>query len=228
MNNKTNIFRSELLAGRTVFDWIFLLLGVLVQIIVFAFQPDNMVAVVSGIAGIISVILCAQGKITTFIFGFLQILTYMYLCILERLYAEVAINMFYFLSQIVAVFVWLKNYGINISNSAQLRTHKLNPKLFLLLLSVSLLLSVVVGWMLSVYTNDSQPWLDSFTTVPAIFAQILLMLAYREQWLLWLLVDVLSAVMWANAGNWCMFAQYVFWCANCWYGYRQWTRLNKQ
>lgn len=224
MKEKNDILRSELFAGRSVFDWIFLVFGVFVQIIVFVIQPENPIAVVSGIAGIISVILCAQGKITTFIFGFLQILTYMYLCVVERLYGEVVINIFYFCSQIVAIFVWRKNYHITTSDSAELRPRSLSVTWLLLIVLLSVVLSVITGWFLSVYTNDSQPWLDAFTTIPAIFAQLLLMLAYREQWLLWLIVDILSAVMWLNASNWCLFAQYVFWCTNCLYGYLRWGR----
>ena len=49
-------------------------------------------------------------------------------------------------------------------------------------------------------------------------------MAFREQWYLWLMVDVLTMVMWVRAENYCMAAQYAFWCANCVYGYIQWTK----
>ena len=85
-------------------------------------------------------------------------------------------------------------------------------------------LSTFAGWLLHLYTDDPQPYLDAFTTVPAILAQILMVMAYREQWYLWLMVDVLAMVMWMRAENYCMAAQYAFWCANCVYGYIQWTK----
>ena len=87
-----------------------------------------------------------------------------------------------------------------------------------------MLLSLLVGWLLQRCTDDPQPYLDAFTTVPAIVAQILMVLAFREQWYIWMLVDVLALIMWLRAGNYCMAAQYFFWCANCVYGYVQWTR----
>jgi nicotinamide mononucleotide transporter len=89
------------------------------------------------------------------------------------------------------------------------------------------LMSVLTGWLLQRYTDDPQPYLDAFTTVPAIAAQILMVMAYREQWYLWLMVDVLALVMWLRAENYCMAAQYAFWCANCIYGYVQWTKSMK-
>ena len=84
--------------------------------------------------------------------------------------------------------------------------------------------SLLIGWLLGQYTDDPQPYLDAFTTVPAIVAQILMVMAYREQWYLWLIVDVLAMIMWLRAENYCMAAQYAFWCANCVYGYIQWTK----
>jgi nicotinamide mononucleotide transporter len=84
--------------------------------------------------------------------------------------------------------------------------------------------SILVGWALKQYTDDPQPYLDAFTTVPALVAQILMVLAYREQWYIWIMVDVLAVVMWLRAENYCMATQYVFWCANCIYGYLKWTR----
>ena len=51
-----------------------------------------------------------------------------------------------------------------------------------------------------------------------------MMLAYREQWYLWLFVDVLSCMMWLLAGNYCMTALYAFWCLNCIFGYIRWTK----
>ena len=74
------------------------------------------------------------------------------------------------------------------------------------------------------FTNDTQPYLDAFTTIPALVAQILMILVYREQWYIWLVVDLLATVMWIQAENYCMAAQYAFWCLNCIYGYVHWTR----
>ena len=219
--------RAEFVAGRNLFDWLFLGAGIVVQIVVFIIQQENPIAVVSGIAGIISVILCAQGKISTFFFGFLQICTYLYLSLMEKLYGEVGVNVFYFLSQIYAIVVWAKAYRITEDRSAELKPRKLTVLQIVIVLISVIIVSAVVGWLLKTYTDDTQPWLDAFTTIPALYAQILLMLAYREQWALWLVVDVLSAIMWARAGNWCLFAQYVFWCANCVYGWYKWTTKSR-
>lgn len=185
-------------------------------------MPDTPWSLISGLLGICSVVLSAQGNILTFVFGFGQVATYTYLCVREQFYAEIALNIYYFVTMIYGVYVWKKR--LQTDSSLQIQTRQLRGKsLPLLLLSVTAL-SVLVGWFLQVYTDDPQPYLDAFTTVPALVAQILMILAYREQWYIWMMVDVLALVMWLRAGNYCMAAQYFFWCANCIYGYVEWTR----
>ncbi len=204
--------------------WLFLATGVLVQVITFCLMPHSPWALVSGILGICSVVLGAQGNILTFVFGFAQVVTYTYLCVVERFYAEIAINIYYFFTMIYGVYCWRKRLS---DNTLQVQTRRLSRNIFPLLSVAIVLMSVLTGWLLQRYTDDPQPYLDAFTTVPAIAAQILMVMAYREQWYLWLMVDVLALVMWLRAENYCMAAQYAFWCANCIYGYVQWTKSMK-
>ena len=205
--------------------WLFLATGVLVQVITFYLMPHNLWALVSGILGICSVVLGAQGNILTFVFGFAQVVTYTYLCAVERFYAEIAINIYYFITMIYGVYCWRNRLS---DNTLQVQTRCLSRNVFPLLGVAIILMSVLTGWLLQRYTDDPQPYLDAFTTVPAIVAQVLMVLAYREQWYLWLAVDILAVVMWIRAENYCMAAQYAFWCANCIYGYVQWTKSLKK
>lgn len=201
--------------------WIFLILGLLVQVLTFVLMPDNPISLVSGMLGICSVVLGAQGNILTFVFGFAQVATYTYLCCIERFYAEIAINIYYFITMIYGVYCWRNRLS---NNSLQVQTRRLSIKLLAWGMLLIALFSWLTGWLLARFTDDPQPYMDAFTTVPAIAAQLLMVLAYREQWYLWLVVDVLAVVMWLRAENYCMAAQYVFWCVNCIYGYIQWTR----
>jgi nicotinamide mononucleotide transporter len=205
--------------------WTFLVLGLLIQVFTFVFLPDdNPWSLVSGLLGVCSVVLGAQGNILTFVFGFAQVATYTYLCCLERFYAEIAMNVYYFITMVYGVYCWHNRLS---NNSLQVQTRRLSSSLLLLLSIVLLLLSIFTGWLLNNYTDDPQPYMDAFTTIPAIAAQLLMILAYREQWYLWLVVDILAVIMWLRAENYCMAVQYAFWCANCIYGFKQWSQLSK-
>ena len=85
--------------------------------------------------------------------------------------------------------------------------------------------AIGVGWLLHGFTDDSQPYMDAITTVVSVAAQVMLVMAIRQQWWLWLFVDILNVAMWGIAGNWSMVAQYSFWCINCVYGIVRWKDL---
>lgn len=206
--------------------WIFLAVGLLLQVLTFSLMPATPLSLLSGMLGVCSVVLGAQGNILTFLFGFAQVATYTYLCCVERFYAEIAMNAYYFFTMIYGVYCWRKY--LKKEDGMNIQTRTMPPYMLAILTLVVLILSAAVGWGLAHYTDDSQPYLDAFTTVPALVAQILMVLVFREQWYLWLLVDVLATVMWLRAGNYCMAAQYAFWCANCVYGYVQWTKALKK
>lgn len=209
------------------FDIIFLISGLIVQVLVFWLAPTHWLSLVSGLLGIISVILCSQGNIWTFAFGFGQILTYSGLCWMERFYAGLAMNAFYFLSQIYGIFAWRKrlNNPDNIQDPTII-PRSLSIRWFAILCVILAVVSLGVGWLLARCTDDSQPYLDATTTVVSVVAQVMLVMAIRQQWWLWLFVDLLFIVMWIIAGNWSMVAQYSFWCANCVYGMLRWRTLS--
>lgn len=229
----SNRFYTEFIEGRKLSDWLFLCTGLLLQVVAYcwmcwfpiegASQP-NPWSLVSGLFGIVSIVLCSQGKVSTFFVGFVQIITYTWLCWLERFYAGIAMNVFYFGSQIYGIFVWRNRYSEQANPSVQTRTLSLRWLAFWV--GVVLAVSCLIGWVLS-HFDDSQPYLDAFTTVPAIFAQILMVTAYRQHWYFWLAIDLVYIVMWSRAGDACMVMQYAFWCLNCLYGLHNWYKLEK-
>lgn len=204
------------------FDIAFLVIGLIVQVLTYWLAPTHPMALVSGLLGITSVILCSQGNIWTFVFGFGQILTYSYLCYLERFYAGLAMNAFYFLSQIYGIYAWRR---LRTGESAIISPRSLPIKSFVIVCAGVAVVAAGVGWMLAQYTDDTQPYMDALTTVVSVVAQVMLVMAIRQQWWLWLVVDVLFVAMWVMAGNWSMVMQYGFWCVNCVYGLIRWRRL---
>ena len=204
------------------FDIGFLVSGLIVQVVVYWLAPTHWLSLVSGLLGITSVILCSQGNIWTFAFGFGQILTYSGLCWIERFYAGLLMNAFYFLSQIYGIYAWQRQ---RTGDSVVIVPRSLQLNRFVLLCTIVAVVSVGVGGLLNRYTDDPQPYLDAVTTVVSIVAQVMLVMAIRQQWWLWLFVDVLFVAMWIMAGNWSMVAQYGFWCINCVYGMLRWKDL---
>lgn len=190
----------------------FILTGIATQVATYAFTEDSFLSLVSGIAGVISVVLCSQRKLSFYFWGFLQIGTFMAICINEHLYGKLFENGFYLITMIGGLLMWKRN-----EQHHTIGTRTLN-KLTLLLVVIQSLFAVLVVETVLTSIGGEQPFMDSFTTIFAIVAQLLMIYRYRESWLFWLVVDIACIIMWYNEGNWCMTAQYIFWTMNCIYG----------
>ena len=64
--------KNEFWNGYTLFEKLFLVSMVLLQIIVYCFVPDTPIGIICGITGCICVVLTAKGKISSYIFNFIH------------------------------------------------------------------------------------------------------------------------------------------------------------
>ncbi|MBQ0014737.1 MAG: nicotinamide mononucleotide transporter [Oscillospiraceae bacterium] len=229
MNKVGNFLRAEFITGKSVKNWLFLAIGLLLQMVAIIYgyitgTPDGIVSIISAVAGIVSVVLCAEGKISFYIFGYIQLLTYTFgVAIPNHLYGEIYENIFYFATMIYGTYVWFKNYEITDDGGAKIVGKKLTRSGNIITYTAMIIGTAVLALVLS-KTNDPVPFFDAITTVPAFIAQILLMLGYREQWVGWIVEDITSVVMFAILGNWVMLMMYIFWTINCIYGWYMWSK----
>ena len=226
MENIKERLSSEFLKGYSLFDRLFLIGMLLLQIIVFILHPDSLIGIISGISGIISVVLCAKGKISFYYIGFVQTISYLFLAWDNRFYGEVIENIFYLVTMVWGIFIWQKSLTKTSDGSTQVIVKKFTMSQWILSIIGTTVATIIMGyWLNSI--SSSQPYTDAATNIFAIFAQLLMIKRYKEQWIWWLLIDVLCIKMWFVAGNWSMVAMYIAWTINCIYGWYNWSKLNK-
>ena len=212
--------------GYNTFEKLFLLFMVALQVVVFCIMPDTPLNIMAGIAGVISVVLCAKGKVAFYFIGFVQTISYLFLAWQNCFYGEVLENIFYLVTMVWGIFVWKKNSVQNEDGTEDVAAKKFTPVQWIASIVGTAIATVVMGyWLKSI--GSAQAYTDAATNVLAIFAQLLMVRRYREQWIWWLIIDLLCIKMWFVAGNWSMVAMYVAWTANCVYGWCNWSKLNK-
>ena len=227
MEKIKDIINKEFINGYSTFDRVFMLSMLVLQIIVFCIVPDSLISIIAGISGVISVVLCAKGKISFYFIGFVQTISYLLLSWDNRFYGEVLENLFYLVTMVWGIFVWKKNLEEKEDGSQNVIAKKFTPMQWLLSIIGSIIATILMGYWLE-YIGSAQAYTDAATNILAIFAQILMVRRYREQWIWWLVIDLLCIKLWFVAGNWSMVAMYIAWTINCIYGWYNWTKLNKQ
>lgn len=209
------------------FDITFLTLMLALQIAVYFFAPDSILGIISGISGVISVVLCARGKISFYFIGFVQTISYLYLAWQNHFYGEVMENIFYLVTMVWGIFVWKKNLAVDEDGGQQVIAKKFTPMMWFMSIIGTVASTILMGyWLTSI--GSAQAYTDAATNVMAIFAQLLMVRRYREQWIWWLVIDILCLKMWFVAGNWSMVAMYIAWIINCVYGWVNWTKEAKK
>lgn len=219
--------KNEFWNGYNWFERIFMLAMVLLQIVMYCFVPDSPIGMVCGIAGVICVVLTAKGKISSYLFNFIQMITYMIICWDAKLYLEFGEQIFYFVACIFGVFLWKKNMKKNEDGTEQVIAKKFKPWHWVVTIVVTVVSTFLIGTFGEVILGSTLPYIDAFTVALAVIAQLLMVWRYREQWAVWIVIDIASLVMFVMLGQWSMVVMYVAWTINAFYGWHNWTKLNK-
>jgi nicotinamide mononucleotide transporter len=212
--------------GYTLFEKLFMFVAVVMQVIVFMITPDSWLNIVAGLAGVVSVIMCAKGRTMFYFIGFIQTVTYLVLAWQNRFYGEVLENIFYFVTMIWGIFEWKKNEVTNADGTEDVIAKKFSPTQWILSITGTVIATVAMGYWLD-GIGSAQAYTDAATNVMAIFAQLLMVWRFREQWIWWIVIDLFCIKMWFVAGNWSMVAMYIVWTVNAIYGWINWSKLNK-
>ncbi len=180
---------------------------------------------IAAISGIFCVVLCAKGKKSQYIWGLLNVIGYVIIAFINKYYGEVMLNALYYLpSQFIGYYLWNKN--------TDEVTHDVKGKKLTLgqsLLLVGFIIVGVFGYKLVLdYLGGTGTLLDSASTVTSVVANALMMMRYREQWLLWIIIDVITVIMWACVGDYIMVTMWAVYTVNAFYGYYNWTKIAKE
>lgn len=219
--------KNEFWNGYSWFERAFLISMVLLQVVVYCFVPDTPIGIVCGIAGVICVVLTAKGKISSYIFNFIQMITYMIICWEAALYLEFGEQIFYFIACIFGVFLWKKNMKKNDDGTEQVIAKKFKLWQWLTVIAVTIVTTFVLGTFGEDILGSTLPYLDAFTVALAVIAQLLMIWRYREQWAMWIAINISSLIMFIILGQWSMVAMYIAWTINAFYGWYNWSKLAK-
>lgn len=180
---------------------------------------------VAAISGILCVVLCAKGKKSQYIWGVINVLGYIVIAFINKYYGEVMLNAIYYLpSQFIGYYLWNKHEN---KETKDVEGKKLNLKNSIILLVVCMLGILVYKLVLDLLGGNST-LLDSSSTIISVVANSLMLLRYREQWLLWIIIDTITVIMWLIAGDFIMVTMWLVYLINAFYGYYNWTKIAKE
>lgn len=214
----------------TKFEISWLVISSIIIVALSIISGDNIIALISGLTGIIAALLGIKVKLSYYAFATINVALYAYLCFGNQLYGEFMLNAFYFIPMnLVGFLLWKKHK----SDDGNIQVRSLSIKGITLLTFITVV-SVYLYHQLLIVLGGNLALMDSLTTVISVIALILCVNRYTEQFLLWIVVNVISVIMWVMLliqGDTSAVTMIVMWSAyliNCIYGYINWLKLSKK
>ena len=159
------------------------------------FVKDNPIAVCSAVCGILYTIIAGKGKISCYFFGLMGSWCYIWLSLKNALWGNMLLYLCYYIPmQILGIFRWRKHLE---SKTREIIKTELSHLQRIKLVITGILGSVTTILILA-YFNDKSPVIDGITTFFSILGMYLTVRRCIEQWLIWIVVNGLSFIMWAN------------------------------
>jgi len=214
------------------FDW-FLIGGVIIINFIYSLLEGDLdiPGSLTAISGVVCVVMVARGNIINYLFGVINVSLYAWISFKAGLYGDAALNAIYYLPmQFIGWFSWIGRRSEQESVTIIARRMKGNERI---VVAISAVLLVILAAYLLKYFKDPQPFKDSATTVLSVMAMYLMVKRFMEQWILWVIVNIISVVMWiiafssGESHSALMILMWIFYLINSLNGWVTWIRLSR-
>ena len=158
--------------------------------------------------GTIYVILAAIRSNFCWFFAIASAGIYIYLCLDGKLYIESVLQVFYVVMAIVGWISWRKNDKAGsdeLDKLLDLPKNKGNVKVWPVSYHIyNILISGGVAFILGIcfdtFTDQANPYMDAFTTVFSLAATFMVVKKVLENWIYWIVIDVVSIFLYHQRG----------------------------
>ena len=140
----------------------------------------------------------------------------------SRLYGDASLQIFFAVVALWGWWQWLRGTQAD-GVTLQVRTLPARARW-------RLIVALAVAWpatglFLKTFTNTDVPWWDAFPTAASVIGQWLLGRKYIENWLAWIVVNIVSVGLFAYKGLWLTTLLYSLFIAMSFIGWRAWQRM---
>ncbi len=183
-------------------------------------QQISYVEIIGTIFGIVGVWLTIKRNIFCFPAGIVNVALYAYLFIQSKLYADALLQVFYVVLLIYGWIKWLKKNKEDESTEVT----KSSSSLLLMLSLIGIVFTILLGTFFKHYTDASLPYIDSLTTSISLVAQWMIAKKKIENWLLWIVADVIYVGMYIYKHLYLTSALYFIFIILAVMGYVEWKK----
>ena len=184
----------------------------------------NYFEVIAALLGFVAIFLQIRQNVWYWLVSIVMVSMYIYIYIKARLYADMSLQVYYLVISFYGWYLWLFGKKSDEGRQGQLPVSSTSLPLRIRLVIITVVLFFFIGWFLQTFTDSDLPWWDSFTTALSFVATWMLARKLIENWLVWIVVDAVSAVIYIYKGLFPTAVLFFFLTVLAVVGYRNWLR----
>lgn len=183
----------------------------------------NWVEILGTTLGIAYVFLSIKQNILTWLMGLLTSLLYVYVFFASKFYADMALQVYYVWISIYGWIIWSKGKQKD-EKKSNLSVSRISRKQLGILSLISVALWIGIYFVLKYFTDSPIPIGDAFTTSLSIVATWMLARKIIEHWLIWVVVDFVSLLLYIYKGLYPTSVMFVIYTGAAAWGYFEWKK----
>ena len=150
------------------------------------------------ITGSLCVYLAVKQNILNWPVSILSVITYIYIFYNAKLYGDTILQFYFLFTAVYGWFYW--RFGENKSLKSARSIVKVTQQEWAIIIPLTIILSALIGFLLDEYTDTDVPYYDAFCTILSFIAQFLMTRKKLENWLIWIIVDILYIPLYIHKG----------------------------
>ncbi|MFO7620367.1 MAG: nicotinamide riboside transporter PnuC [Bacteroidales bacterium] len=210
-------------------------------------MSDNWIEIFGAVTGIIYVFLEVRQNLWLWPVGIVTSAVYIWVFFTHKIYADMSLQGYYLIISCLGWYWWARGRGRGAGGDGQgakgeergaksgeqgaqgtgqekLAVTRLKLRTGVVLTMVFSGLFSLVWFVLSEWTDSPVPLWDSFITSLSVIATWMLARKIYEHWYLWIIVNIVSALLFVTRGLYPTVALYSIYCVMSFIGLREWRR----
>ena len=194
------------------------------------FLIENWLEAAGLVSGVLCVWLLIKEHILTFPIGMLYAVVTVIVVARALLFADVLLNLYYVLMNAYGWYYWLYGGQQLRERAGELLPQRITVKTAVGLTLITLLGSVLMGYLFAQYTQADMAYADSLTTVASFVAMWMSARKYLSSWVAWFLIDIVQIFLYvlkglsSDPGLFFYAALYTVYLAMAIWGWLSWRR----
>lgn len=180
---------------------------------------------ISAVCGVICIFFCAKANISNFLFATVNTVVYAIYLVYWKIWGTAVLEIFFYIPMnFISWYMWAKHRDSIVTRKTKARRLKAWQNV---ICAVTVTAAACIYHMILVRLGGEVAWFDAFTLSIGIVATVLELFRYREQYVWWIVTDIVSVGMYIAHFDAVYLTKRSIYLIMAVIGLVNWVRLNK-